>query len=80
MEKQAIHEPHTEKQEDMNLEEAFTALEGTIERLEQEDLSLEEAFQIYQKGMELLKTCNHAIDRVEKKVLVLNEEGEADEF
>lgn len=68
------------EQEDLKLEEAFEKLEGTVAALEQEDISLEESFQIYQKGMELLKQCNQAIDQVEKKVLVLNEDGETHEF
>ena len=65
---------------DFNLEEAFLELDATIMHLEQEDISLEESFAEYQKGMELLKKCNDAIDKVEKKVLVLNEKGETDEF
>ena len=48
--------------------------------MEQEDISLEESFQIYKEGMELLKKCNQAIDKVEKQVLVLNEDGESNEF
>ena len=32
------------------------------------------------KLRELLKKCNQAIDQVEKKVLVLNEDGETHEF
>lgn len=70
-----------QKQEDeeLNLEEAFDKLEETVLALEQEDISLEESFQIYKSGMELLK-CNQAIDQVEKKVLVLNEDGETHEF
>ena len=44
------------------------------------ELTLEEAFAVYQKGMELLKYCNESIDKVEKKVLVLNGEGKLDEF
>lgn len=65
---------------ELNLEEAFEQLEKTVEALEQEDISLEESFQIYKDGMELLKKCNQAIDQVEKKVLILNENGETDEF
>ncbi|MBQ2935130.1 MAG: exodeoxyribonuclease VII small subunit [Lachnospiraceae bacterium] len=65
---------------EFNLEEAFLALDETVMRLEQEDISLEESFAEYQKGMELLRKCNEAIDKVEKKVLVLNEKGETDEF
>lgn len=69
-----------EEPEEFKLEEAFERLEETVQMLEQEDISLEESFQIYQKGMELLKQCNQAIDRVEKKVLVLSGDGETHEF
>ncbi|MDD3368429.1 MAG: exodeoxyribonuclease VII small subunit [Lachnospiraceae bacterium] len=65
---------------EFTLEETFQALEETIGKLEGEDISLEESFQAYQSGMELLKQCNDKIDRVEKKVLVLNEKGGLDEF
>ena len=65
---------------DLKLEEAFEKLEETVAALEQEDISLEESFQIYKNGMELLKKCNEAIDQVEKKVLILNGNGETDEF
>ena len=63
-----------------SLEEAFEQLEETVAALEEEDISLEESFRIYKEGMELLKKCNQAIDQVEKKVLVLNEDGETLEF
>ena len=65
---------------ELNLEEAFDKLEETVAALEQEDISLEESFQIYKSGMELLKKCNQAIEQVEKRVLVLNEDGETHEF
>ena len=65
---------------DLKLEEAFEKLEETVAALEQEDISLEESFQFYKNGMELLKKCNQSIDMVEKRVLVLNEDGETNEF
>ena len=46
-----------------------------IGQLEAEDISLEEAFTAYSKGMKLLKQCSEQIDRVEKQVMKLNEEG-----
>jgi len=64
----------------MTLEEAFSQLEAVTKALEQEDISLEESFSVYQKGMQLLQYCNESIDKVEKKVLVLNGEGKLDEF
>lgn len=64
----------------MLLEETFTQLELLIENLENQDVSLEEAFELYKNGIGLLKSCKEKIDEVEKKVLVLNEVGDLDEF
>lgn len=59
----------------MTLEENFLKIEEVIEKLEAEDVSLEEAFAAYCEGMKLLKNCNEQIDKVEKKVLKLTEDG-----
>lgn len=69
-----------DKEEKFNLEEAFEKLEETVSVLQRDDITLEQSFQEYQKGMELLKKCNETIDKVEKKVLILNGNGETDEF
>ena len=63
-----------------NLEQKFQALEEVIEKLEGEDVTLEQSFDLYNKGMSLLKNCTRMIDEVEKKVLVLDENGETHEF
>ena len=68
------------QEETLNLEEGFLQLEKAVEQLQREDISLEESFEVYKQGMELLKKCNDAIDQVEKKVLVINEKGETNEF
>ncbi len=68
-----------EESKDMTLEEAFTALDEKLDALS-EDIPLERAFELYKQGMELLKLCDEKIDKVEKQVLVLNEEGELDEL
>lgn len=62
------------------LEESFAELESIITTLEQEPTSLEESFQLYKNGIDVLKQCHKAIDDVEKKMLILNEEGDTDEF
>ena len=68
------------EEKEISLEEAFTRLQETIENLEKDEITLEQSFQEYQKGMLLVKKCNEIIDKVEKKVLVLNEDGGTDEF
>ncbi|MCB7303518.1 exodeoxyribonuclease VII small subunit [Bariatricus massiliensis] len=62
------------------LEELFQSLDDVVEKLEEGETSLEESFRLYQKGMEMLKSCNDKIDAVEKQVLILEENGETHEF
>ena len=59
----------------LSIEENFAKLEEAIQRLENEVTSLEEAFAAYSEGMQLVKACNDQIDRVEKQVLKLTQEG-----
>ncbi len=66
--------------QEISLEEAFEQIENVITHLEQEEITLEESFKEYNRGMQLLKYCNETIDKVEKKVLQINEEGGLDEF
>ena len=68
----------TEKKE--NLVEMFDRLDQVIGTLEGEDVSLEEAFGLYDQGMKLIRRCNQTINEVEKKILVLDENGEKHEF
>ena len=70
----------SEQNREFSLEENFDRLEETIEKLEQDDISLEEAFNAYSLGMTILKECNEQIDRVEKNVLKLSEQGELEEL
>lgn len=65
---------------DMTLEESFSRLDEVMEKLEDRSLPLEEALVLYRQGMDLLARCNEKIDMAEKKVLVVNEEGDLDEF
>ncbi len=63
-----------------DLEAMFRDLEQVISKMEESDVTLEESFELYNRGMGLLKKCNSTIDTVEKKVLVLDENGETHEF
>ena len=65
---------------EQTLEQTFEKLENVVAKLEQEEISLEEFFKLYKEGMKLIKSCNDRIDKVEKEVLKLNENGELDEF
>lgn len=67
-------------EEKKTLEEKLSELDNTIEQLGNKDITLEQSFELYKTGMELLKECNDDVDTIEKKVLVLKENGELDEL
>lgn len=68
------------EEEQVPLEELFQNLEEVIGKLEGEDVNLEESFRLYKQGMELLNRCNTVIDTVEKKVLILDDNGNTRQF
>ncbi|MBE5894110.1 MAG: exodeoxyribonuclease VII small subunit [Lachnospiraceae bacterium] len=69
-----------EVKNDLSLENKLDILEETISKMEAEEISMEESFALYKQGVVMLKECNEEIDRIEKKVLLLNESGETNEF
>jgi len=69
-----------EERKELSLEESLQQLELVMQELGSPELSLEESFAKYKQGMELLLKCNQAIDRVEKELMILEENGISDEF
>lgn len=61
-----------------SLETAFEELDALVIRMEEKDLPLEDAFKLYQEGLKLLKYCNSAIDKVEKKIIEIHGEEVAE--
>lgn len=74
----------TEKKEpdlkESDLEELFTQMEEILEKMEDKDISLEDSFSLYEEGMKKLAQCNAKIDDVEKKMLVISNQGTFEEF
>lgn len=74
----------TEKKEpdlkEPDLEELFTQMEEILEKMEDKDISLEDSFSLYEEGMKKLAQCNAKIDDVEKKMLVISNQGTFEEF
>lgn len=66
--------------EDASLEDTFRQIEEIIQHMESPTVSLDESFRLYQEGMMKLKNCNQILDEVEKKMQILNSEGELEEF
>lgn len=60
----------------MALEESFANLEKIIDQLENGQLSLDESFKMYNEGIKLIKNCNIQLDKVEKQIIILDQNGE----
>lgn len=63
-----------------SIEENLAGIAEIIGQMEEPEVTLEESFALYQQGIERLKQCNAQLDLVEKKLLVLNEEGTLEEM
>lgn len=75
--KEALQE--NQEMQDCTLDQMFEKLDGVLAGME-EETSLEESFRLYHQGMDMLKMCSDKIDRIEKQILILDEEGETHEF
>ena len=68
------------EQQEPSLEETFQELSSIIEKMQKREVTLEESFSLYEQGIRRLKLCNDKIDTVEKKMLLLNQQGELEAF
>lgn len=69
-----------EKNESITLEERFDNIEQILEQMESGEVSLDDSFELYKKGLTEIKAANDSLDRIEKAMLVLNENGELEAF
>lgn len=56
------------------LEQSFEKLEEIIANLEDENVGLDAAFRLYKEGIKLVENCNKQLDKVEKQIVVLENE------
>lgn len=60
----------------MTIDETLEELNKIIQDMEGKGQSLEESLASFEKGIQLIKSCNNQIDLVEKKIKILSESGE----
>ncbi|MDD2724770.1 MAG: exodeoxyribonuclease VII small subunit [Methylovulum sp.] len=56
-------------------EDALAELEQLVTRLEQGDISLEESLKSFERGVNLTRTCQQALQAAEQKVQILIEKN-----
>lgn len=57
-----------------DIEESFQLLDNIVQKLEGGDLPMNEALKLYKDGVKLVEKCNIQMDKVEKQIVVLDEE------
>lgn len=57
-----------------DIEESFQLLDDIVQKLEGGDLPMNEALKLYKDGVKLVEKCNIQMDKVEKQIVVLDEE------
>jgi exodeoxyribonuclease VII small subunit len=68
--------PTPKKDQDFDFEKSLQELEQLVERMEQGDLSLEESLKDFERGIELTRSCQQALQNAEQRVQILLEKNE----
>ncbi|TAL46171.1 MAG: exodeoxyribonuclease VII small subunit [Methylovulum sp.] len=63
------------KKKSTTFEDSLAELELLVSRLEQGDISLEESLKSFERGVNLTRTCQKALQEAEQKVQVLIEKN-----
>lgn len=64
----------------IKIEEGLERLENILDKMEKPDTDLSDSFALYEEGIKLLKAVNKEIDAVEKKVMMLSDDGDLEEL
>ena len=61
-----------------SLEDTFDKLEDILGQMESGELTMNESFKKYKEGIELVKKCNLMIDKVEKEMIIINDDKDSE--
>ncbi len=66
--------------ENRTLEERLETLDTLLEKMEVPGVTLDESFALYKEGLDEVKACSDMLDSMEKAMLMMNADGELEEF
>ncbi len=64
---------HAADTQPQGFEDVLTELESLVDTLEQGELTLEQSLAYFERGIELTRTCQKALDAAEQKVRILTD-------
>lgn len=65
---------------EFQIDQGFDKLDQILEKLESDDIRLSDAVKLYTEGVEVVKKCKDSLGKVEKELIILDENGEEYEF
>lgn len=64
-------------EEDKNtIEDNFQKLEEILKQMQSENATLEDSFKLYKEGLEIVQECNRQIDKIEKKISIIEKDND----
>lgn len=64
----------------ITIEESLAEVNDIVKQLESDETTLEEAFSLYEQGIKKVAQCNKVLEEIEKKILILNDDGSLEEM
>lgn len=61
-----------------SLEDTFDKLEDILGQMESGELTMNESFKKYKEGIELVKKCSLMIYKVEKEMIIINDDKDSE--
>ncbi len=73
MTEKAAKKTAKKKSDRVDFESAIKELESLVEQMEQGDISLEQSLENFERGIELTRQCQKALQEAEQKVQILTQ-------
>lgn len=68
-----------ENRDDMKFEEALSALEEIVSKIESGDLSLDESLELFEKGIALTRLCSSKLENARHRVRKMVEDDQMED-
>ena len=66
--------------DNINIEKLLKELESIVSKMEDDSLNLEDSLKSYEKGINLVKSAQESLKKIEQRVQILSHKNELEDF
>ena len=66
--------------DNINIEKLLKELESIVSKMEDDSLNLEDSLKSYEKGINLVKSAQESLKKIEQRVQILSQNNELEDF